>query len=337
MSTMSSGVLITSGNLYVILGNGYYIMLTSRKIRFTFMFNALFAFAIFSNFFLWSHVNNVSIPQVINESGKPIYFSMTTCLHLDGKSDELNNAIQSILDVHNGSENVMQLIDKFIVMNEYSLKNTTTIIQKLTNKYPFIQIYDKQKHQHGQAYSLNIILSLLRNSKNTIKYWIHWEESWYTTKPFLNHIVNIMESNKRISQLQISTDMWWNEYFIRNVTRSVWKGDYYIILPTNPIEKQLFSFGINNCTQYKDARLKPHWVLNDWPLFSLRPSIMKVNTITNIGDFDNDPKKWPGHFELQFAIRFMCNNLTKAITNHIIATQSKHHKHTYSKYYKRHK
>ena len=52
---------------------------------------------------------------------------------------------------------------------------------------------------------------------------------------------------------------------------------------------------------------------NPWPLWSLRPSMIRVATVGNLGDFDTRKSMWPIRFEWEFGRRFVQAGLHKAV------------------------
>jgi hypothetical protein len=54
------------------------------------------------------------------------------------------------------------------------------------------------------------------------------------------------------------------------------------------------------------------YFINNWPLYSLRPSINRVSCYT-FGDFSTNPEHWPFRFEWDFGRRWLLAGNTKAI------------------------
>ena len=186
-----------------------------------------------------------------------ILFTITTYLALEGKYDELNYALETFFKNENTTK-----INKYLLINEYHEKDTSHLLKQIKEKYPKLSIYQKKVNEKGQAYSLNIVIKLLKLSD--FKYWIQWEEGWYTNKKFINEGINMIEENN-LDQLQFSYMDWHDQ--------------------DNKIEKNGFYLIPSRGDDYYDSVNSDNERTGKWPLYSLRPSINRVSKIIEIGYF----------------------------------------------------
>lgn len=229
----------------------------------------------------------------------PTLFTCTAYLALPGKYEQLTDALSSFVRHYDSDK-----IREFLVINEYDTRNTSDKIRALRNQFPFITFITKTREQRGQARSLNMILDYLR--KNGYKYWMGWEESWNTSRPFVSEAHEIMESTD-LGQLQFTNS---------------WKG-----IPKQQIVQSPLYTEILPSHTYP-----PTWVGGDevfWPLFSLRPGIDRVTNLLEIGYFDETPEKWPITFEYDYSLKWLQNN-RKGVLNKHAADRNPNHRSTYS-------
>jgi hypothetical protein len=209
-------------------------------------------------------------------------------------------AIDSILKNH--KKHVLNKINKWIIINEYSTSPKRDWVAAVHEKYPFIEVIQKTKKDIGQASSLNIILDKIKK----YTYWIHWEESWYCKKPCLARMFDVMR-NTNITQLQgtqlngITNWMDSNNHprYLNKTTKGT---EFYEIHPSSAtheyLQKQISEFNI--------------YFVKNWPLYSLLPSINRVSCYS-FGDFPTCPEYWPFRFEWDFAKRWLLAGNTKAV------------------------
>lgn len=258
-------------------------------------------------------------------SQKPtILFTCTTFLSKKNKYNELKKALHTFLKFNKSNK-----IKDYIIINEYG-ENTDHYIQELKTMYPFITFINKNKNQQGQAYSLNMIIDILK--KGNYKYWLHWEESWYSTAPFIDEIYDIMEKSN-LDQLQLIKRWHKQNLSQKYFTRKNYKNYYEIIYNIPSIltkNKSTYTTYYNNRRNrgYPYIKLKGEWI-KKWPLFSLSPGIDKVSTILKTGYFDTDKRKWPVTFEFEFSIKWLLLGARKGVLSKEYNIRNKNHKSTY--------
>lgn len=197
-------------------------------------------------------------------SHKGIIFTLTTCLHLPGKIKQTKECLRTLFTV----ERNWAFVDSFYLVNEYDPNKPDGIdLSWIKKEYPLFKIIQKGPAEMGQAYSINIIIDILKASDAT--YWLHWEESWMIKQPFLLDALSVMQTCADVSQLQIAKG--WHDvpheqrdgYFV--ISR-----EYHSI-----VDEQLGHWPIH-CK----------WKGKPWPLFSLQPGIDRIEKIVNIGYFN---------------------------------------------------
>jgi hypothetical protein len=247
------------------------------------------------------HIKN-NYNENYNYNKNTIIYTCATYFDFE-KQDKLKsfcNGIDSILKFH---PNILKIINKWYVVNEYSDNPKNDWKKIIEDKYPFIELYQKTKEEKGHPFSINIML-------NKIKYytfWINWEDSWFASKPFLYDAISIMNITN-ITQLQFTR----------------WKGDVnWLDLPNDrlkinnnynfarisPPQNIYKRFKNINIELYDDNIWNEEWIDN-WPLFSLLPSINRVSDY-NFGYFLTDLPAI--RFELEFAYRWLQNGNKKAV------------------------
>ncbi len=212
------------------------------------------------------------------------------------------SCMDSIRTIHSKEE--LNLISRWVVINEYAESPKTDWAKEMKNKYPFVEFIQKTKDQHGQAKGLNMILELIK----PYKYWFHWEETWDTRSPFIMRAITTMEKNPDITQLQMTYDHGRPDWYDVSNERKQCTED---ICRIQPHEQTPTFINKNPDTLDLSSISNSGW----WPLYSLRPSINRVSfyTTKNIGSFPEDPKLWPYLFELHYSIRWLRAGSVKAI------------------------
>jgi len=200
-----------------------------------------------------------------------------------------------------------------VVINEWD-DNCQTYVDFMKHHYPQVRFIQKTKEDSGQARSLNILVRdyLLHSDK---KYWVHWEDTWVSTRPLLPDLVHLMDQNPQVAQLQVTDD--WKKM---SPSHTIEKKDITILKPQHDYTKDVHE-------------MKDRITLEQWPLFSLRPSINRLSFFqrhSNDFYFLEHPHMWPLLFEWEFGRIFLRNKGVKAITNKPFAKRIKGHRSTYA-------
>lgn len=251
---------------------------------------------------------------VIMKKKKPkprIIFTMTTFFQKQERFRNFKSFMDSFHFFHNGHQ-VSDFCADTVIINEWGGDYDYTNYFK-TN-FPRIFFIQKQKHDQGQPRSLNILINkFLRNGQ--YDYWVHWEDSWVLVRPIFPDIVRIMQKNPNIIQLQLTND--WEDI---PPSRKIQGYKCYTLVP-HP-ETNLF----------RNVYEEPYLDLSRWPLFSLRPSINRLDFFqknNHIFHFDEDPRLWPIWFEWEFARYFLMNHGVKAISSTYYTKRLPFHIHSY--------
>lgn len=256
-----------------------------------------------------------------SDQNKRIIFTCTTFFDFKKQDKWISfcNGIDSILKLHD-KQLITDKIDTWFVVNEYSDTYKQDWKKLVKERYPFIEFVQKDKSKKGQGTSLNMILEKIKG----YKYWIHWEESWFCRKPCIDRMIDIIE-NTDVDQLQVTQrgpkPDWLDLSSDLHVHKKTNNGSDYIIILPNPDE-----------TIYKlDKQLGDPDYIGAWPYYSLRPSINKVDFYSKTGKFSEDPRFWPGTFEMDYARKCHLNKLVKAVLpDGPVYRDEKNHASTYS-------
>jgi len=189
-------------------------------------------------------------------------------------------------------------IGRWVIINEYSPNPTQDWVRRVQDRYPWMECIQKEAWQKGQAYSMNLCLSLIAGSE----FWIHWEEAWETRATFLDDAFAAMEGSD-ITQLQFT----YNEGTVNwlDVDQDRQHCEERICrIDAAPETGEL----VKRSAYDLDAAM-----LKGWPLYSLLPSINRVKDYLWLGEFSQDPRLWPVKFEWDYARRWWARGNKKAV------------------------
>lgn len=235
-----------------------------------------------------------------------VLLSMTTFLSLPGKLEQAIIALDSIRRVH--AEADWRRVDEVLVVNEVPAASGPAKDEGAATfraVFPAATFVQKRAGQRGQAASLNLILDRLA----AFDVWIHWEESWGCTRPFLAAAI-LAVAGGGVTQLQISTDIWRQASAERLAVQGAPLGEDIIAVAPHPRFLEI-SAGLSLETL---APLWRAWGLEViWPLFSLRPSVNGAPFYRQLGPFLTADGLWPHLFEWEFGMRWIRAGGRKAI------------------------
>lgn len=173
----------------------------------------------------------------------------------------------------------------WLVVNEYSDAHRADWTRLMRETFPWMVFVQKPKHLKGQAHSLNLILAAVSH----YDHWVQWEDTWLAERPFLARALDVM-GNSSISQLQVT---------------HTGVGPSWLDVHSDRLSMRQTPNG----TSYVEVALGG---ASEWPLFSLQPSVNRVQHVLRVGRFNDDPALWPVMFELDFAHRWCKAGCTKA-------------------------
>ena len=174
---------------------------------------------------------------------------------------------------------------------------------RLSRDFPHLFIVQKQRRDAGQARSLNMIFSALRHINAS--YWVHWEESWIPVAPFVHSALSLMREHA-LDQLQLNHAVWENS------------------------EKELQD---DNVTIHTKPYLRDQprkWEIFKWPLFSLQPSMNRVDFLRRCLPFDESMDRWPVQFEYDFGVCTLRLGIRKGVVRTPVAIRAEGHVSSYS-------
>jgi hypothetical protein len=208
--------------------------------------------------------------------------------------------IDGLLTLHDAL--TLARIDRWVVVNEYSESPRDDWGQRIASRYPFINFVQKKADQKGQPTSCAMVFDKIR----PYTYWIHWEETWYPTRPFLRDAYRIMEGTS-ISQLQFTTNETGHTDWMKRTSEpkrcaGTGASRYCIVEHTDALDA--------NVNRKKFATTEE--MVEYWPLYSLRPSINRVAFYT-FGNFSLETFPPPVMAEYDFAQRWYRNGGVKGI------------------------
>ena len=200
-----------------------------------------------------------------------IIITFTTCKRLDLFKQTVNSILNTWLD--------KDRIDYWYCVDDNSSKEDR---EYMIRNYSWIKYYMKSEKEKGHRMSMNIIWEKLKELKP--KYWIHMEDDFLFYKK-MNYI------EESIKGLELTNDNNVKQIlFNRNYGETI--RDYRIVgheVKNNDIvihNNKEGIFGYNNC----------HY----WPHYSFRPSLIDVETILKLGNYDSDNT----FFEMDYAKRW---------------------------------
>ena len=91
-------------------------------------------------------------------SEKKVIFTITTCMHLPGKIDQLMRCLQSLFEHETHWEDVY----RYVLVNEYcpqacEREKVQRCMSEIEERYPFLEQIQKDELQRGQSASVNMI------------------------------------------------------------------------------------------------------------------------------------------------------------------------------------
>ena len=227
--------------------------------------------------------NKEKIFEIKNRKGKEnnVIFTITSCKRYDLFHKTINSFLTCCNDILK--------IDKWICVDDNSSSEDREKMQKL---YPFFEFVWKGEKEKGHVQSMNIIYEKVQN----YKYNIHMEDDWtfFEKKNYIGDAIQILESNEKYGQALFNVN-YAQRSSCRNIAGGFVKnigGIRYLEHEHYPPGKEYDNFIKRNSNRSTQAY---------WPHYSLRPSVLKVGVLKDVGDFKNET----GHFEMDYAKRYV--------------------------------
>jgi tetratricopeptide (TPR) repeat protein len=224
----------------------------------------------------------LSIPfnKVVNSTVK-VMMTFTTCKRLDLFQQTVNSILRTWTDFD-------QVDLVFCVDDNSSDEDRAT----MRSSFPWIEYYMKSAEQKGHRESMNIIWNKLGEVKPD--YWIHLEDDWLFFKPEAYVSRGILSLNK---------------YKDQNVHQIVFNRNYGVVY--------------SDMCRVGGKLLEPGLLLHEkreglvgkncgyWPHYSLQPSILRTETILNLGNYDSPNTS----FERDYADKYYAKGYKTAFFN----------------------
>ena len=217
-----------------------------------------------------------------------VFISFTTCKRIDLFQKTIHSILNHWSDI--------QKIDYWFCVDDNSSNEDRTLMKTL---FPWINFYMKPIEEKGHRDSMNIIWNKLNEIKPT--YWIHMEDD------FLFY--------KKIDYISFAIDSLNSSYCINNKVKQILFNRNY----GETIEDYRISGHIRNeddCNIVMHKHCEGHFNYSNchyWPNYSLRPSLIEVNAILELGNFDSNNT----FFEMDYAKKWTSAGYTSAFLNTI--------------------
>ena len=199
-----------------------------------------------------------------------VIVTFTTCKRFDLFEKTMNSILHTWTDIDK--------VDYFFCVDDNSTQRDRS---KMAKAYPFLKFHMKTSKEKGHRKSMNIIYDKLVELKPT--YWIHLEDDWlfFQKDSYVEKSMKFLEKYKSRNIHQI--------LFNRNYT------EVYDQWSTNGGEPLEPGF-----TVHLKSDTIPGRNCGYWPHYSFRPSMIRVETILELGNYDS-PNTF---FERDYADRY---------------------------------
>lgn len=205
-----------------------------------------------------------------NPAKKGIILTITSCKRLDLFTETVNSILNHWTDADQ--------IESWFCVDDNSSKDDRAKMKKM---YPWMTFYHKTQAEKGHRESMNIIWNKLNELKP--KYWIHMEDDFlfHVKRSYVQDSMKFLESQTEIKQV----------LFNRAYAETIRDVDMRGYLPVSP------GFAVHD---YKIGQF-PYRNCHYWPHYSFRPSMIDVQTILSLGNYDS-PNTF---FEMDYATKWV--------------------------------
>lgn len=226
-----------------------YIQITDEPKEMTILWNMLFK----KNRSILTKPSKFSPEKSIANT---VFLSITSCKRLDLFTETMNSILNHWTDADE--------INYWFCVDDNSSKEDR---QKMKKQYPFMNFYLKTPEEKGHRESMNIIWNKLKQLKP--KYWIHMEDDFlfYIKRSYVADSIKFLEYQTDIKQV----------LFNRGYSETIADVDMRGYAPLSP------GFVVHEHKQGKFPYKNCHY----WPHYSFRPSMIDVQTILKLGNYDS--------------------------------------------------
>lgn len=256
-------------------------------------------------------------PQAVKDKCRDcsVILTVSSFMSRGNRRAELLACVSSILARH--AEDECAVVREIVVINEYDANRSEDFGPAVRALSPRIEFVQKGPDQHGQAHTLNMILDRIGG----YEHWIHWEESFVCTRPFLARAIDVMLSTE-LTQLSLTTH-WLNVGSDRLPSRITPAGTRHVQVLSHPRTESLVRE--TDVWSGFDRLINRAGYGAAWPLYSLVPSINRAKFCLDVGRFNEDPRLWPVKFEWDYGKRWLLRGATKGVlTPHAAEVQPNH-------------
>ena len=205
-----------------------------------------------------------------NPSKQNVILTLTSCKRLDLFTETINSILNHWTDADQ--------ISSWFCVDDNSSKEDRAKMKKL---YPWINFYYKTSAEKGHRESMNIIWNMLKDTKP--RYWIHMEDDFlfHVKRPYVTESIKFLKSQTDIKQV----------LFNRAYAETIRDVDMRGYVPISS------GFVVHD---YKQGQF-PYRNCHYWPHYSFRPSMVDVEAILKLGNYDS-PNTF---FEMDYARKWV--------------------------------
>jgi GR25 family glycosyltransferase involved in LPS biosynthesis len=210
--------------------------------------------------------------NINKDSNINIILTITTCKRFDLFEQTINSILNTWLDIDK--------IDYWYCIDDNS---STEDREKMRSLYPWIDFHMKSLDEKGHLKSMNMIYSKLNELKP--KYWIHLEDDFlfFDKMNYIESAIKGLEVMKDHNVKQVLFNRSYGEEIDGyNIISYIKVDNNYSIHHFDPVKNSTDS----NCYY--------------WPHYSFRPSLVDVESILKLGNFDSKNT----FFEMDYAKRW---------------------------------
>lgn len=217
------------------------------------------------------------------DAGPPeVTLTLTSCRRLDLFERTVNSFLNCCEDLHR--------IGRFVCVDDSS---SPADRQRMAARYPFFEFVWKDAGEAGHARSMNRILELLDGD-----YWLHLEDDWqfFVRAPWVTRAIAVLEDDSDVGQVLFNRN-----YAETLDDRDIAGGE--VRKARGGVRYRLHTHFPSGGTAlaYYLGSLPPGSRTNAWwPHYSLRPSLLRVEAVRDVGAYDEGSD----HFERDFARRW---------------------------------
>lgn len=179
--------------------------------------------------------------------------------------------------------------------------------ERMRELYPFLEFVYGDPASLRHAGSMNRLLEMV-----TSPFWVHLEDDWqfFWRGPYIERAIAILGDDREIAQVAFNRSYGETLDSIRiaggEVRRTAAEDLRYRV-------HEHVEAGTPEWQRHLEALPAGALTVAYWPHFTLRPSLMRTAAIKAVGRFDLQP----GHFELEFARRYVAAGLRTAFLDEI--------------------